>query len=45
MKLRTADGLTLDARRHPGDGPVVVLAHGITGDLPRTGCSARWRTG
>ncbi|MFD4193644.1 alpha/beta hydrolase family protein [Amycolatopsis thermoflava] len=37
MKLWTADGLTLDARRHPGDGPVVVLAHGITGDLTENG--------
>ncbi|MEU1041582.1 alpha/beta fold hydrolase [Streptomyces sp. NPDC005907] len=37
--LRTADGVTVDAAYTPGrgtsDGPVIVVAHGFTGDLER----------
>ncbi|MEV1020537.1 alpha/beta hydrolase [Streptomyces sp. NPDC050264] len=37
--LRTQDGIAIDAVYHPGeapgDGPVIVLAHGFTGDLER----------
>ncbi|WP_420034788.1 alpha/beta hydrolase [Streptomyces sp. cg28] len=39
VMLRTQDGVTIDAAYEPGSGPadrpVIVLAHGFTGDLER----------
>ncbi|MFE6893373.1 alpha/beta hydrolase [Streptomyces sp. NPDC057694] len=39
VMLRTQDGVAIDAAYEPGsgpaDGPVIVLAHGFTGDLER----------
>ncbi|MDG4859491.1 alpha/beta fold hydrolase [Streptomyces sp. T-3] len=39
VTLRTPDGVPIDAAYEPGpagvDGPVIVLAHGFTGDLER----------
>ncbi|MFD8571012.1 alpha/beta hydrolase [Streptomyces sp. NPDC059639] len=39
VMLRTQDGVAIDASYEPGsgpaDGPVIVLAHGFTGDLER----------